>query len=144
MQFVLSLAFIMLLTTRAFLNLPRSLSRFMISSQSSKSAKKKVSNVLPRISASASGIQNIELNDELKNSFMSYAMSTILSRALPDARDGQKPVHRRVLYAMNMLNLGPDSAFRKSARIVGEVLGKYHPHGDQSVYDALVIILELL
>ena len=79
-----------------------------------------------------------ELNDELKTSFMSYAMSTILSRALPDARDGLKPVHRRVLYAMQVLNLTPDSTYRKCARIVGEVLGKFHPHGDQSVYDALV------
>lgn len=83
-------------------------------------------------------ILSIQLNDELKNSFMSYAMSTILSRALPDARDGLKPVHRRVLYAMNVLNLLPDSSYRKCARIVGEVLGKFHPHGDQSVYDALV------
>jgi DNA gyrase subunit A len=80
----------------------------------------------------------IELNDELKTSFMSYAMSTILGRALPDVRDGLKPVHRRVLYAMNLLNLTPDSSYRKCARIVGEVLGKFHPHGDQSVYDALV------
>lgn len=80
----------------------------------------------------------IELNDELKASFMSYAMSTILGRALPDARDGLKPVHRRVLYAMHGLGLTPESGYRKCARIVGEVLGKYHPHGDQSVYDALV------
>jgi DNA gyrase subunit A len=80
----------------------------------------------------------VELNDELKSSFMSYAVSTILGRALPDARDGLKPVHRRVLYAMQVLNLLPDSGYRKCARIVGEVLGKYHPHGDQSVYDALV------
>lgn len=83
-------------------------------------------------------ILNVELNDELKSSFMSYAMSTILGRALPDARDGMKPVHRRVLFAMQVLNLLPDSSYRKCARIVGEVLGKYHPHGDQSVYDALV------
>jgi hypothetical protein len=74
----------------------------------------------------------IELNDELKSSFMAYAMSTILSRALPDARDGMKPVHRRVLYAMQGLGLTPESGYRKCARIVGEVLGKYHPHGDQS------------
>jgi DNA gyrase subunit A len=80
----------------------------------------------------------VELNDELKSSFMSYAVSTILGRALPDARDGLKPVHRRVLYAMQVLNLLPESGYRKCARIVGEVLGKYHPHGDQSVYDALV------
>ena len=67
-------------------------------------------------------LQDVELNDELKSSFMSYSMSTILARALPDARDGLKPVHRRVLYAMNMLNLGPDAPFRKSARIVGDML----------------------
>jgi len=98
------------------------------------------SNVLqsPEISNDFSNVSEIELNDELKSSFMSYAMSTILSRALPDARDGLKPVHRRVLYAMNALNLTPDSTYRKCARIVGEVLGKFHPHGDQSVYDALV------
>lgn len=83
-------------------------------------------------------VVSIDLNEELKTSFMSYAMSTILSRALPDARDGLKPVHRRVLYAMQCLNLTPDSTYRKCARVVGEVLGKFHPHGDQSVYDALV------
>ena len=83
-------------------------------------------------------VENINLSDELKNSFMSYAMSTILGRALPDARDGLKPVHRRVLYAMHALGLTPDSGYRKCARVVGEVLGKFHPHGDQSVYDALV------
>lgn len=80
----------------------------------------------------------LELTDEVKSSFMSYALSTILGRALPDVRDGLKPVHRRVLYAMYVLNLLPSSSFRKCARVVGEVLGKYHPHGDQSVYDALV------
>lgn len=83
-------------------------------------------------------VQNIELNDELRTSFMSYAMSTILGRALPDARDGLKPVHRRVLYAMQCLNLTPDNTYRKCARVVGEVLGKFHPHGDIAVYDALV------
>ena len=83
-------------------------------------------------------VQDIELNDELRDSFMSYAMSTILGRALPDARDGLKPVHRRVLYAMHCLNLTPESGYRKCARVVGEVLGKFHPHGDMSVYDALV------
>ena len=83
-------------------------------------------------------LQPVELNDELKASFMSYAMSTILGRALPDSRDGLKPVHRRVLYAMHALGLAPDSSYRKCARVVGEVLGKFHPHGDQSVYDALV------
>jgi len=79
-----------------------------------------------------------ELNLELSSSFMQYAMSTILGRALPDARDGLKPVHRRILFAMHVLNLQPESSYRKCARVVGEVLGKYHPHGDASVYDALV------
>ncbi len=92
----------------------------------------------PKFSAPSEVQQSVELIDELKGSFMSYAMSTILGRALPDARDGLKPVHRRVLYAMHVLNLTPESSYRKSARVVGEVLGKYHPHGDQSVYDALV------
>lgn len=69
---------------------------------------------------------------------MQYAMSVIVGRALPDARDGLKPVHRRILFAMNDLRLTHDKPFRKSARVVGDVLGKYHPHGDQAVYDALV------
>lgn len=80
----------------------------------------------------------MDLNEEIKSAFMSYAMSTILSRALPDGRDGLKPVHRRVLYAMHTLNLSPEGGYRKCARVVGEVLGKFHPHGDTSVYDALV------
>ncbi len=84
------------------------------------------------------GTVPIELESELKSSFMQYAMSTILGRALPDVRDGLKPVHRRILYAMHGLNLQPDGGYRKSARVVGEVLGKYHPHGDVAVYDALV------
>lgn len=84
----------------------------------------------------------LEMVDEVKSSFMSYALSTILGRALPDARDGLKPVHRRVLYAMYALNLLPDSQYRKCARVVGEVLGKFHPHGDQSVYDALVRMVQ--
>jgi DNA gyrase subunit A len=79
---------------------------------------------------------NIE--DEIKDSFLSYAMSVIVSRALPDVRDGLKPVHRRVLYAMHDLGLQPNRPYRKSATVVGEVLGKYHPHGDASVYDTLV------
>lgn len=83
-------------------------------------------------------VEETDLQDELKKSFLSYSMSTILGRALPDVRDGLKPVHRRVLYAMHLLGLSPTSSFRKCARIVGEVLGKFHPHGDQSVYDALV------
>jgi len=80
----------------------------------------------------------IDLPDEIASSFMQYALSIILGRALPDARDGMKPVHRRILYAMNGLGLNPSSSYRKCARVVGEVLGKYHPHGDNAVYDALV------
>src|SRR4028118_296048 len=78
---------------------------------------------------------NIE--DEIKDSFLSYAMSVIVSRALPDVRDGLKPVHRRVLYAMHDLGLQPNRPYRKSATVVGEVIGKYHPHGDSAVYDTL-------
>ena len=78
------------------------------------------------------------LHEEVSDSYMAYAMSVIMSRALPDVRDGLKPVHRRILYAMHELGLQPDSPHRKCARVVGEVLGKYHPHGDSSVYDALV------
>src|SRR5512134_2367465 len=70
--------------------------------------------------------------------YLAYALSTITSRALPDVRDGLKPVHRRVLYAMRRLNLTADAAFRKSAKVVGDVMGDYHPHGDQSIYDAMV------
>jgi len=80
----------------------------------------------------------IDMEEELKKSFISYAMAVIVSRALPDVRDGLKPVHRRILYAMNELGVTPDKPYRKSARIVGDVLGKYHPHGDSSVYDATV------
>ena len=82
------------------------------------------------------------LKDELQNQFakkyLAYALSTITQRALPDVRDGLKPVHRRLIYAMYLLNLSPKSQFKKSARVVGDVIGKFHPHGDQSVYDALV------
>ncbi len=79
-----------------------------------------------------------ELRDEISRSYLEYAMSVIVGRALPDARDGLKPVHRRILYAMHELGLTADRPFRKCARVVGEVLGKYHPHGDSAVYDALV------
>ena len=85
-----------------------------------------------------SKIVKCEVNDELKKSFISYAMAVNVSRAIPDVRDGLKPVHRRILYSMGELNLFNDKPYRKSARIVGEVMGKYHPHGDSSVYDALV------
>ena len=77
----------------------------------------------------------LDIEHELKNSFISYAMAVIVSRALPDVRDGLKPVHRRILYSMTELGMTPDKPFRKSARIVGDVLGKYHPHGDTAVYD---------
>ena len=80
----------------------------------------------------------LELEDELKKSFISYAMAVIVSRALPDVRDGFKPVHRRIIYAMTELGVTPDKPHRKSARIVGDVLGKYHPHGDIAVYDSMV------
>ncbi len=85
-----------------------------------------------------SKIVNLEVQTELKKSFISYAMAVNVSRAIPDVRDGLKPVHRRILYAMNELGLTPDKPFRKSAMVVGEVLGKYHPHGDSSVYEAMV------
>ena len=75
---------------------------------------------------------------EMKRAFIDYSMSVIMSRALPDVRDGLKPVHRRILYAMNDMGLTHDKPYKKSARVVGEVLGKYHPHGDQAVYDSMV------
>ncbi len=83
-------------------------------------------------------VTTIPLHEEVKNSFLDYAMSVIVSRALPDVRDGLKPVHRRILYAMQELGMGPDKPHKKSARLVGEVLGKYHPHGDLAVYEAMV------
>ncbi|MBQ1352925.1 MAG: DNA gyrase subunit A [Firmicutes bacterium] len=79
-----------------------------------------------------------EIHSEMKNSYIDYAMSVIVGRALPDVRDGMKPVHRRILYGMSELGVTPDKPFKKSARIVGEVMGKYHPHGDSSIYDAMV------
>ncbi len=83
-------------------------------------------------------VEDIALRDALEERYLAYALSTIMHRALPDARDGLKPVHRRLLYAMQQLRLDPDAAFKKCARVVGDVIGKFHPHGDQSVYDALV------
>ncbi len=82
--------------------------------------------------------QPISIRDEMRTSYLDYAMSVIIGRAIPDARDGLKPVHRRILYAMREMNLTPGSGYRKCAKVVGEVLGNYHPHGDASVYDALV------
>ena len=83
-------------------------------------------------------IRPVSITDEMKRSYLDYAMSVIVSRALPDVRDGLKPVHRRILYSMSENGYTPDKPYRKSARIVGDVIGKYHPHGDQSIYDALV------
>ncbi|MBR9677574.1 DNA gyrase subunit A [Candidatus Woesearchaeota archaeon] len=83
-----------------------------------------------------------EINEEMKTSYLDYAMSVIVGRALPDARDGLKPVHRRILYAMNELGMASNKPFKKCARIVGEVLGKYHPHGDSAVYDSLVRMVQ--
>jgi len=82
------------------------------------------------------------LHSEMQQSYLEYAMSVIVGRALPDVRDGLKPVHRRILYAMHELGLTPDRPYRKCARVVGDVLGKYHPHGDQAVYDALVRMVQ--
>ncbi|QVK21251.1 DNA gyrase subunit A [Mycoplasmatota bacterium] len=83
-------------------------------------------------------IQDVNISNEMKESFLNYAMSVIVSRALPDVRDGLKPVHRRILYGMSELNMQPNSAYKKSARLVGDVMGKYHPHGDSSIYEAMV------
>ena len=83
-------------------------------------------------------ITNIDINKEMREAYLTYSMSVIVGRALPDVRDGLKPVHRRVLFAMSELSNTHDKPYKKSARIVGEVLGKYHPHGDASVYDAMV------
>ena len=82
------------------------------------------------------------IEEEMQQSFINYSMSVIVSRALPDVRDGLKPVHRRILYAMNELGLVPGRPYKKSATVVGDVLGKYHPHGDSSVYDALVRMVQ--
>mgnify|MGYP001594518060 FL=1 len=83
-------------------------------------------------------VQPANIVEEMQKSYLDYAMSVIVARALPDVRDGLKPVHRRILYAMHQMGLTHSSAFTKSAKVVGEVLGKYHPHGDMAVYDALV------
>mgnify|MGYP003377786319 CR=1 FL=1 len=83
-------------------------------------------------------IQPIDIDVEMRSAYLDYAMSVIVARALPDARDGLKPVHRRILYAMHDMGIRPGTPYKKSARIVGEVLGKYHPHGDAAVYDSMV------
>src|ERR1700756_2767671 len=86
----------------------------------------------------SSATHDIALRDALEERYFNYALSTIMNRALPDARDGLKPVHRRILYGMRRLRLDPAGAPKKSAKIVGEVMGAFHPHGDQAIYDALV------
>ena len=83
-------------------------------------------------------VEEVEISREVREDFLDYTMSVIVQRALPDVRDGLKPVHRRILYAMNQLGISSSVAHKKSARIVGEVIGKYHPHGDVAVYDAMV------
>ena len=88
--------------------------------------------------AESADIESIDIAKEMETSYIDYAMSTIVSRAIPDVRDGLKPVQRRLLYSMDELGGGPNSAYKKSARIVGDTMGKYHPHGDQALYDALV------
>ena len=85
-----------------------------------------------------SQVKEIDISTEMRESFLDYAMSIIVSRALPDVRDGLKPVHRRILFAMSELGMSPDKPHKKSARIVGEVIGKYHPHGDTAVYETMV------
>ena len=84
---------------------------------------------------------NRDIVDEMKDSYINYSMSVIVSRALPDVRDGLKPIHRRILYGMNELGSQWNRPYKKSARIVGDVMGKYHPHGDSSIYDSLVLSL---
>ena len=84
----------------------------------------------------------VPIEEEMRKSYLDYAMSVIVGRALPDIRDGLKPVHRRVLFAMHELGLNWNRAYKKSARVVGEVLGKYHPHGDAPVYEALVRMVQ--
>ena len=87
-------------------------------------------------------IEPVDLNAEMQRSYIEYAMSVIVSRALPDVRDGLKPVHRRVIYAMFDGGYRPDRGYNKCSRIVGDVMGQYHPHGDQAVYDALVRLVQ--
>ena len=99
-------------------------------------------NFMEKTSLENKSFKPIFVQDEMSSSYLSYAMSVIVSRALPDVRDGLKPVHRRIIYAMYKGGYDWSKPFRKSARIVGDVIGKYHPHGDQSVYDALVRLVQ--
>ena len=90
----------------------------------------------------AQNIQTITIEEEMQRSYLDYAMSVIVSRALPDVRDGLKPVHRRILYAMKEAGFDHTKPYRKSARIVGEVMGKYHPHGNAAIYDSMVRMVQ--
>src|ERR1044072_4469591 len=94
--------------------------------------------ILPPSGGDDDHIEPVDLKAALEERYLAYALSTIMHRALPDVRDGLKPVHRRIMHAMRLLRLSPDQSYAKCARIVGEVMGKFHPHGDQSIYDALV------
>ena len=85
-----------------------------------------------------SGVRPVQIETEMRSAYLDYAMSVIVARALPDARDGLKPVQRRILFGMQDLGVNPNSAFKKAARMVGDVMGKYHPHGDAAIYEALV------
>src|SRR5215211_5859369 len=95
-------------------------------------------NLLPLQTADNDRVIQVNIEEQMKTAYIDYSMSVIVGRALPDARDGFKPVHRRVLYGMNELSNFSNRPYKKSARIVGEVMGKYHPHGDASIYDTLV------
>src|SRR5690606_34604085 len=95
-------------------------------------------NLVPLETSDNDRIIQVNIEEQMKTAYIDYSMSVIVGRALPDVRDGLKPVHRRILYAMNELGLHYNRPYKKSARVVGEVLGKYHPHGDSSVYDAMV------
>ncbi len=95
-------------------------------------------NIQPQETNDINRIIPVNIEEQMKTAYIDYSMSVIVGRALPDVRDGLKPVHRRILFAMNELGMSHNKPYKKSARIVGEVLGKYHPHGDTSVYDAMV------
>jgi DNA gyrase subunit A len=93
---------------------------------------------LSSIDLTGGNVEPRGLEEEMRSSYLDYAMSVIVGRALPDVRDGLKPVHRRVLFSMNEAGLAPNRPYRKCARVVGDVMGSYHPHGDQSIYDTVV------
>src|SRR6266508_1918415 len=99
-------------------------------------------NLLPEETQDNNRIIPVNIEEQMKAAYIDYSMSVIVSRALPDVRDGLKPVHRRILYAMNDLGLLPNRPFKKSATVVGDVLGRFHPHGDGAVYDALVRMVQ--